>query len=459
MKSISKYINDYQNKYNKSPSFMIRTYGCQMNERDSESISWILSKEGFVETNNMEDADIVIFNTCAVRQNAENKLIGNLGDLKHTMEAKNLEKIIMVCGCVMEIDSSRQFLEDKFKHVDIIFGTNSIAILEDLLEEHLSTKKQVVNIDSINLKTRETIGQNRKYNFKSYVNIMYGCDNFCTYCIVPYTRGREVSRDAKDIIAEVKHLVNSGVKEVTLLGQNVNSYGKTLDPQISFAELIYKIADIDGLERIRFMTSHPKDISKELIYAFDEIDKLMPFLHIPVQSGSDRILKLMNRKYTREDYLEKIDMIKSLKRDIALSTDIIVGFPDESDTDFDDTIDLIKMVGYDQAFTFIYSTRPGTLAAKMKNQVPDDIKNARLQRLIEVQNDISLEKNKKYLGKTLNVLVEGTSSKDDNFYSGRSEEFKLVNFKANEEDIGNIVKVKINDVKSFSLNGEKVEDR
>ena len=437
---------------------MIKTYGCQMNGRDSESISWILSNLGFVETDDMIESDIVIFNTCAVRQNAENKLLGNLGDLKHLMEANNLKKIIMVCGCVMEIDSSREFLEEKFKHVDIIFGTNSIAILEELLEEHLSAKKQVINIDQINLKTREKIGQNRRYNFKSYVNIMYGCDNFCTYCIVPYTRGREVSREAKDIIAEIKHLVDGGVKEVTLLGQNVNSYGKTLEPQISFTELIYKIADIDGLERIRFMTSHPKDISKELIYAFDEIDKLMPFLHIPVQSGSNRILKLMNRKYSREEYLEKIELIKSLKRDIALSTDLIVGFPDESDRDFEDTIDLVKTVGYDQAFTFIYSIRPGTLAAKMENQIPDDIKNARLQKLIDIQNDISLEKNKKYLGKTLNVLVEGKSSKDDNFYSGRSEEFKLVNFKANEEDIGNIVKVKINDVKSFSMNGEKVED-
>lgn len=437
---------------------MIRTYGCQMNERDSESISWILSNLGFVETNDLEAADIVIFNTCAVRQNAENKLIGNLGDLKHLMEVKNLEKIIMVCGCVMQIDSSRQFLEEKFKHVDIIFGTNSIATLEKLLEEYLSSKKQVINIDQINLKTREKIGQNRKYNFKSYVNIMYGCDNFCTYCIVPYTRGREVSREAKDIISEIKRLVDGGVKEVTLLGQNVNSYGKTLDPKLTFTELLYKIADINGLERIRFMTSHPKDISNELIYAFDEIDKLMPFLHIPVQSGSNRILKLMNRKYSREDYLEKIRLIKSLNRNIALSTDIIVGFPGESEEDFEDTISLIKEVEYDQAFTFIYSSRPGTVAAKMQNQIPDDIKNERLQRLIEVQNDISLEKNQEYLDKTLNVLVEGKSSKDENFYSGRSEEFKLINFKANEDDIGSIVKVKINDVKSFSLNGEKVED-
>lgn len=458
MNNITKYINNYQNKYKRSPSFMVKTYGCQMNERDSESISWILSKLGFVETNDIEEADIVIFNTCAVRQNAENRLIGNLGDLKHLIEVNNLEKIIMVCGCVMEIDSSRQFLEDKFKDVDIIFGTNSIAILEELLEKYLSSKKQVVNIDQINLKTREKIGQNRKYNFKSYVNIMYGCDNFCTYCIVPYTRGREISREAKDIINEIKYLVDSGVKEVTLLGQNVNSYGKTLDPSVSFTELIYKISKIDGLERIRFMTSHPKDISKELIYAFDEIDKLMPFLHIPVQSGSNRILKLMNRKYTRENYLEKIDLIKSLKKDVALSTDIIVGFPDESDRDFEDTIDLIKTVEYDQAFTFIYSIRPGTLAAKMQNHVPDNLKNERLQRLIEVQNEISLKKNKKYLNRILNVLVEGKSSKDDNFYSGRSEEFKLVNFKANEDDIGKIVKVKINDVKSFSLNGDKVED-
>ena len=458
MNNITKYINNYQNKYKRSPSFMVKTYGCQMNERDSESISWILSKLGFVETNDIEEADIVIFNTCAVRQNAENRLIGNLGDLKHLIEVNNLEKIIMVCGCVMEIDSSRQFLEDKFKDVDIIFGTNSIAILEELLEKYLSSKNQVGNIDQINLKTREKIGQNRKYNFKAWVNIMYGCDNFCTYCIVPYTRGREISREAKDIINEIKYLVDSGVKEVTLLGQNVNSYGKTLNPSVSFTELIYKISNINGIERIRFMTSHPKDISKELIYAFDEIDKLMPFLHIPVQSGSNRILKLMNRKYTRENYLEKINLIKSLKKEIALSTDIIVGFPDENDRDFEDTIDLIKTVEYDQAFTFIYSVRPGTLAAKMQNQVPDDLKNERLQRLIEVQNEISLKKNKKYLNRILNVLVEGKSSKDDNFYSGRSEEFKLVNFKANEDDIGKIVKVKINDVKSFSLNGDKVED-
>lgn len=301
------------------------------------------------------------------------------------------------------------------------------------------------------------LGANRLYSYKSYVNIMYGCNNFCTFCIVPYTRGREKSREADEIVDEIKSLIDKGSKEITLLGQNVNSYGRGLENKTTFAQLLYRINDIKGVERIRFMTSHPKDISDELIYAFRDLDHLCNFLHLPVQAGSSRILKLMNRKYTKEDYLRKIDKIRKVNPDIALSTDIMVGFPGETEEDFEETLDLVKRVEYDTSFTFLYSMRSGTPAAKSLNQVPDKIKHERFQKLLDILYPIQYEKNKKFINKTVKVLGEDISKKDSRKISGRNDEFKLVNFNGSAEDIGKIVNVKITSVNSFAMEGVKVE--
>lgn len=456
--NINEWVKNYILDNKKSPKFLIKTYGCQMNERDSESINWILSKNGFIETDDEDDADIVIFNTCAVRQNAENRLIGNLGELKHKTEKSGKKQIVAICGCVMEIDQSRDFILDKFKNVDIIFGTNNISKLEEIIEKYINTKQKVIDIDQIDINEREKIGSKNKFSFKSFVNIMYGCNNFCSFCIVPYTRGREVSREPEKIIFEIKNLISKGVKEITLLGQNVNSYGKNLKEKIDFADLLAMINKIDGLERIRFMTSHPKDISEKLIDCYKNLDKLMPYLHLPVQSGSDRILNIMNRKYDSKSYLNIIDKIRRVRPNIAISTDIIVGFPGESDDDFHKTIKLIRSVQFDSAFTFIYSKRPGTPAAFYTEQVNDEIKNERLQKLMEIQNTISRKKNFEKVGTLATVLVEGISYKNENYLTGRAEDNRLVNFKADKKQIGEIIKVKINEANSFSLKGEVIDE-
>ena len=357
----------------------------------------------------------------------------------------------------MQREESRNYVIEKFPNVDIIFGTNNIWKLPELLSMSYNGKKLAIDIEENSVNFDDTLGANRLYPFKSYVNIMYGCNNFCSYCIVPYTRGRETSRRPVEIIREIENLTKKGTKEVTLLGQNVNSYGKTFEDEFSFADLLEQINDIDGVERIRFMTSHPKDISDELIYSFNNLDKLCNFLHLPVQAGSSRVLKMMNRKYTKEDYLKKIDKIKSINPDIALSTDIMVGFPGESEEDFLDTLDLAKKVEYDTAFTFIYSVRENTPAAKRDDQVPDKVKHERFERLLDVLYPIQEKKNRKFIGKNVDVLVEDFSKKDSTNVSGRTDEFKLINFKGNKSDIGKILKVKVKDANSFSLVGEKVE--
>ncbi len=436
----------------KNKKYTIVTYGCQMNEHDSEKISWLLENMGYVWTDKKEESDLIIYNTCLVRENAELKVYGQLGALKELKRQKP-DLIIGVCGCMMQRESIRNIILSKHKHVDIIFGTNNIHKLPQLINRYEQTGNTVVDIIEDSREIVEDIDANRMYTYKAFVNIMYGCNNFCTYCIVPYTRGREKSREPKNIIKEIQQLAKKGYKEVTLLGQNVNSYGKTLNYDYSFAKLLEEINKINGIERIRFMTSHPKDLSDELIEAMASLDKVCEHLHLPVQSGSNKILKAMNRKYTREEYLLLIDKIREAIPDISISTDIIVGFPGETEEDFEDTLDLVKQVRYDSAFTFLYSIREGTIAANMPNQVPDEIKHERFQKLLDTMYPIFYEKNLKYKDKVVEVLVEEVSKNDPNMLTGRTRTGKLVHFKGNKELIGKLVNVKINKVKTFTLEG------
>ena len=452
--NVNEYIRNIKENIDKKRALVI-THGCQMNEHDSEKITWLLEKMGYSFVNEIDEATLVILNTCSVRHSAEDKVYGQLGNLKN-LKSKKKDIKVAVCGCMMQREESRNYVIEKFPNVDIIFGTNNIWRLPELLSLSFDGKKLAIDIEENPLSIDNTLGANRLYNFKSYVNIMYGCNNFCSYCIVPYTRGRETSRRPLEIIREIEELAKNGTKEVTLLGQNVNSYGKTFDDKFSFANLLEEINDIKGIERIRFMTSHPKDISDELIYSFKNLDKLCNFLHLPVQAGSSKVLKMMNRKYTKEDYLRKIDKVKNVNPNIALSTDIMVGFPGESEEDFLDTLDLVKKVEYDTAFTFIYSMRENTPAARM-DQVPDKVKHERFERLLDILYPIQERKNKAFIGRDVDVLVEDFSKKDESNVSGRTDEFKLINFKGNKSDIGKILKVRVTNANSFSLVGEKIE--
>ncbi|MCF6459745.1 tRNA (N6-isopentenyl adenosine(37)-C2)-methylthiotransferase MiaB [Clostridium sp. Cult3] len=436
----------------KNKKYTIITYGCQMNEHDSEKISWILENMGYTWTDNKEESDFIIYNTCLVRENAELRVYGQLGSLKGLKREKP-ELIIGVCGCMMQREDVRKVILSKHKHVDIIFGTNNIHKLPQLINRYEQTGNTVVDIVEDSREIVEGIEANRIYPYKAFVNIMYGCNNFCTYCIVPYTRGREKSREPENIIKEVENLARSGYKEVTLLGQNVNSYGKTLDKNYSFAKLLEQINKIEGIERIRFMTSHPKDLSEELIEAMTKLDKVCEHLHLPVQSGSNAVLKAMNRKYTKENYLLLIDKIKKAIPNIAISTDIIVGFPGETEEDFNETLDLVEKVRYDSAFTFLYSVREGTIAANMENQIPDDIKHERFQRLLDTLYPIFYENNLEYMDKTVEVLVEDISKNDPSVLTGRTRTGKLIHFKGEKDLIGQLVNVKIIKAKSFTLEG------
>lgn len=432
--------------------YTIVTYGCQMNEHDSEKISWILENMGYKWTDNKEDSDFIIYNTCLVRENAELKVYGQLGALKD-LKRKNPDLILAVCGCMMQREEARNVILSKYKHVDIIFGTGNIHKLPQLISRYHQTHNTVVDIVEDNREIVEDIEANRKYPFKAFVNIMYGCNNFCTYCIVPYTRGREKSRKPENIIKEVEDLAKKGYKEITLLGQNVNSYGKTLEYDYSFANLLEDVNKIEGIERIRFMTSHPKDLSDELIQAMAKLDKVCEHLHLPVQSGSNKVLKEMNRKYTKEDYLKLIEKIKNAVPDIAISTDIIVGFPGETEEDFNETLDLVKKVRYDSAFTFLYSIREGTIAAKMENQIPDEIKHERFQRLLDTLYPIFYDENLKYMDKVVEVLVEEVSKNNEKVLTGRTRQGKLIHFQGDKELIGSLVNVKVEKIKSFTLEG------
>lgn len=436
-----------------SRTFHITTFGCQMNEHDSEVIDGLLTERGFSSVKERKDASIVIINTCSVRDNADKRFFGTLGQLKKRKES-DPSFIVCVCGCMMQQQRVVDTIKAKYPWVDVIFGTNSIHHIPELIEKVAIEKEKVVDIIENTEEIVEGLPAKRLFDHKALVNIMFGCNNFCTYCIVPYTRGREKSRAPEAIVDEVKGLVADGVKEIMLLGQNVNSYDGN---GTSFAELLKMLNDVDGLERIRFMTSNPKDLSDELIEAFAVCDKLCRNLHLPIQSGSNRVLKRMNRKYTREDYLKLIEKLRKTVPDITLSTDIIVGFPGETNEDFEETLSIVKEVEYDSAFTFIYSIRKGTPAEKFENQIEESEKHRRFDLLVSAVNEISEKKNKAYQDRVEKVLVDGVSKNDKSTLTGRTDGFKLVNFAGKKELIGSIVDVKITDAKTFSLFGEVIE--
>ena len=436
-----------------SRTFHITTFGCQMNEHDSEIIDGLLTERGFSSVKERKDASIVIINTCSVRDNADKRFFGTLGQLKKRKES-DPSFIVCVCGCMMQQQRVVDIIKAKYPWVDVIFGTNSIHHIPELIEKVSMEKEKLVDIIENTEEIVEGLPAKRLFNHKALVNIMFGCNNFCTYCIVPYTRGREKSRRPEAILAEVRELVEDGVKEIMLLGQNVNSYD---GDGTSFAELLKMINEIDGLERIRFMTSNPKDLSDELIEAFTICDKLCHNLHLPIQSGSNRVLKRMNRKYTREDYLKLIEKLRIRVPDITLSTDIIVGFPGETDEDFEETLSLVKEVEYDSAFTFIYSIRKGTPAEKFDNQVEESEKHRRFDLLVSTVNEISEKKNKIYQDRIEKILVDGVSKNNKLMLTGRTDGFKLVNFAGKKNMIGSLVDVRITDAKTFSLLGEVIE--
>lgn len=432
----------------------IQTLGCQMNARDSEKIEGILRQIGYEITDDLK-ADFVIYNTCTVRENANLKVYGRLGHLKKVKE-KNPHMMIALCGCMMQENVVIEKIKSSYKFVDLVFGTHNIFKLAELMYTSINQDKTVFDIWKDTTMIVEDLPSKRKYSFKAGVNIMYGCNNFCSYCIVPYVRGRERSRKPEDIIKEIKALVADGVVEVMLLGQNVNSYGKNLDEPMTFAQLLQEVEKIEGLERIRFMTSHPKDLSDDLIEVMSKSTKICNHLHLPVQSGSTDILTKMNRKYTKDSYLDLVGRIKKAMPNISLTTDIIVGFPGETEEDFLDTLDVVKQVEYDSAYTFIYSKRTGTPAAAMDNQIPEDVVKDRFNRLLEVVQDISHKKAQVYEGTVQDVLVEEVNPQDDSLVTGRLTNNLLVHFPGNEEMIGNIVKVRLNECKGFYYFGELV---
>ncbi len=434
-------------------TFCVTTFGCQMNARDSEKLVGILEKIGYQEETVEEKADFVIYNTCTVRENANMRVYGRLGQLKR-MKKKNPHMLIGLCGCMMQEPHVVEKLKTSYKFVDIIFGTHNIYKFAELIVTRYESQRMVIDIWKDTDKIVEDLPSERKFAFKSGVNIMFGCNNFCSYCIVPYVRGRERSRNPKDIIREIERLVADGVVEVMLLGQNVNSYGKNLEEPMSFAQLLEEIEKIEGLERIRFMTSHPKDLSDDLIAVMKKSKKICKHLHLPVQSGSTEILKKMNRRYTKEQYLELVQKIKTAVPDISLTTDIIVGFPGETEEDFLETMDVIKKVRYDSAFTFIYSKRTGTPAATMENQIPEDVVKDRFDRLLKEVQDISAEVCGVHEGTVQSVLVESINDHDDSLVTGRMSNNLLVHFPGNENLIGKIVNVHLKECKGFYYLGE-----
>lgn len=430
----------------------VHSFGCQLNVSDGEKIKGILKETGCSFTDKPEDAGIIIFNTCAVRESAEERVFGIIGSMKK-LKAENPDLIIGVSGCMTAQEKNLERIKKSYPQVDIVLGTSAISSLPRLIYEHLESNKLEYDISeyadfSCNAE------QVRESSFKASVPIMFGCNNFCTYCIVPYVRGRERSRASADIISEVTQLVNQGYKEIMLLGQNVNSYGKDLENDLTFPELLRKINEIDGDFIIRFMSSHPKDAKRELLDTILECEKVAKHLHLPVQSGSNSILKAMNRNYTVEKYLETVDYLRSRDSGFSLTTDIIVGFPNETDEEFQDTVKLIKQVEYDNIYSFIYSKRSGTKASMIEDRTPEEVKSHRLRELLEVQREISDRHYRRFIGKTMRVLADGKSKKREGFLTGKSNEFIIVEFKGDESLIGQFVNIKVTDSMNWAVTGE-----
>ena len=434
--------------------YKIITYGCQMNLHESEKMAGILHGLGYEETAEMEDADIIVFNTCCIRENAENHAFGNIGALKQ-LKKKKPHLIIAVGGCMTQEKGKTEQLKEKFPFIDIMFGTLNLEELGRFIEEKQATKKRIIRIRETEGEVVEFDDAYRTSYPNAWVNIMYGCNNFCSYCIVPYVRGRERSRRPEHIVAEVKKLVAEGYKEITLLGQNVNSYG-TDGIGTSFAELLDMVASIEGKFRVRFMTSHPKDFNEEVVKVMQKHRKILRLVHLPVQSGSNAVLKAMNRRYTREKYLEEIEMLRRYFPEAEVTTDIIVGFPGETEEDYLLTEDLVRRVNYASAFTFVYSKRQGTKAATMENQIPEEVQKDRIMRLVALVNSLTREKSEKYLGRTVEILCEGYDEKKK-MYLGRDEFGRMGYFKSDKNEIGNFVWLKITKANGISLYGEMVE--
>ena len=435
-------------------TYFVKTYGCQMNEHDTENIKALLECMGYNEATEMENADFILLNTCAIRENAHNKVFGFLGRIKNIKETRP-DVIAGICGCMAQEEVVVDEIIKKYNYIDLIFGTHNIHNLPNLLKDILIKKESKIEVFSYEGNIVENMPVKRDSKYKAWVNIMYGCDKFCTYCIVPYTRGKQRSRKHADIIKEVEDLVKKGYKEVTLLGQNVNAYGKDLEDEYKMENLLEDVSKT-GIERIRFVTSHPWDFTDEMIDVIAKYDNIMPYIHLPLQSGSDRILKLMGRRYTGEKYLTLFKKIKEKVKNATITTDIIVGFPNETEEDFLETLRIVDECKYDSAYTFIFSPRVGTPAAKMKDNISIKEKEERLKRLNEKINKYSKESNEVYLNKIVKVLIEGISEKDDTKVMGYTETMKLVNVKADKSTIGSIIDVKITDVKTWSLDGEQI---
>ena len=436
----------------KGKKYFLRTYGCQMNVHDSEEIKYYLESLGYEAVDELELADIVVLNTCAIRENAKDKVFGYLGRCKHLKKEKP-DLIIAVAGCLMQKPSEIEEIHNRHKYIDIIIGTHNLNELPSLIEEANNKKIQNIEVYSNSDVVFENVKYNRDSKVSAWINIIYGCDKFCTYCIVPFTRGRERSRKMEEVLEEVRDLKNQGYMEVTLLGQNVNAYGKDLNLGYDFATLLEEVAKI-GIPRIRFVTSHPWNFTDKMIDVIAKYDNIMPYIHLPIQSGSDDILRKMNRKYTIDEYKKLFDQIKSKVKNVAITTDIIVGFPNETDEDFEKTLDIVNYCKFDGAYTFIFSPREGTAAARMEDKVSMEVKEKRLQELNNLVNKYSLESNQKLVGKVVDVLVNGISEKDSSKVYGYTETMKLVNIVGGNDLIGKIVPVKITDAKSFSLDGE-----
>ena len=432
-------------------TFFTQTFGCQMNARDSEKLLGILMEIGYEPTES-EDADFVLYNTCTVRENANLRVYGRLGHL-NGIKKKHPHMIIALCGCMMQEPEVVEKIKTSYRFVDIVFGTFNVFKLAELLFSRWNSQGQIIDIWEETKDVVEELPTERKYPFKSGVNIMYGCNNFCTYCIVPYVRGREKSRTPEEIVCEIERLVKDGVKEVMLLGQNVNSYGKTLDKKVTFAELLQMVEKIDGLERIRFMTPHPKDLSDDLIDVMSKSKKICNHVHLPLQSGSSRLLKKMNRNYTKEQYLALVDRIRDKMPDVSLTTDIIVGFPGETEEDFEDTLDVVRKAQYDSAYTFIYSKRTGTPAARMEDQIDEAVVKERFNRLLDTVNEVSHSISARYTGTVQKALVESVNDHDSSLVTGRLTNNMLVHFPGDKELVGSIVNVSLDECKGFYYMG------
>lgn len=451
----SEWTQAFIKQQGKAPAYFIETYGCQMNERDSLHLKGMMEKAGWVESQGIETANFILYNTCCIREHAEARVFGNVGAL-HKRKAEELELLVGVCGCMMQQEETAQNLFKRFSFVDIVFGTHALYRFPELFYQVLMQKTRIIEIDNIDGMIAENLPSKSTGGVNNFVTIMFGCNNYCSFCIVPYVRGRERSRKPEDIIAEIEGMVAKGSKEIMLLGQNVNSYGKDIDDGIRFPELLRRVNDIKGLERIRFMSSHPKDLSDDLIAAMAQSEKVCRHFHLPVQSGSNRILEKMNRRYTVEQYLDRVKMLRAAMPDIELTTDIIVGFPGETEEDFQQTLALIDKVGYSTAFTFMYSPRNGTVAAKWEDQISADTKKERLLRLNELQAKKSQEINEQYMGGVYPVLIDGTSEKGKEIVHGKTDTFKTVYLPGDAGMIGSTVNVKITGARLNTLSGELV---